>query len=60
MQRISKNYKRVDTRADDFKNKTNFLKLNEQSMHRQSKRIQTSSFQSRIPTHFRTRTFRNN
>ena len=32
MQRIPKNYKRVDLLADDYKNKANSFKLNEQAM----------------------------
>ena len=44
MQRIPKNYKRVDFVADDYKNKANSLKLNEQTMRGQTERIQTASF----------------
>ena len=44
MQLIPKNYKRVDFLADDYKNKANSLKLNEQAMRGQSERIQIASF----------------
>ena len=32
MQRISKNYKRVDLLADEYRNKANSFKLNEKAM----------------------------
>ena len=60
MQRIPKNYKWVDLLVDDYKNKANSLKLNEQAMRGQSERIKIASLQSRIPTEFRTRILRNN
>ena len=60
MQRIPKNYKRVDLLAYDYKNKANSLRLNEQGMHGQSERIQIASLQSRIRPEFRTRILRNN
>ena len=60
MQRIPKNNKRIDLLADDYENKVNFLKLNEQATRGQSERIQIASLQSRIPTEFRTRILRNN
>ena len=60
MERIPKNYKGVDLLVDDYKNKANSPKLNEQEMRGQSERIQIASLQSRIPTEFRTRILRNN
>ena len=60
MQRIPKNYKRLDLLADDYKSKTNFFNLNEQAMHGQSERIQIASLHSRIPPEVRTRILRNN
>ena len=54
MQRIPKNYKRVDLLADDYKNKANSLKSNEQAMRGQSERIQIASLQFRIAIEFRT------
>ena len=60
MQRIPKNYKRVDLLADDYKSKANFFNLNEKAMRGQSERIQIASLQSRIPPEFRTRILRNN
>ena len=60
MQRIPKNYKRVNLLVDDYKNKANSLKLNEQVMRGQYERIQIASLQSIIPTEFRTRILRNN
>ena len=60
IQHIPKNYKRVDLLADNYKNKPNSLKLNEQAMHGQSERIQIASPQSRIPAEFRTRILSNN
>ena len=60
MERIPKNNKGVDLLVDDYKNKANSPKLNEQAMRGQSERIQIASLQSRIPTEFRTRILRNN
>ena len=60
IQRIPKNYKRVDILTDDYKNKENSLKLNEQALRGQSERIQIASLQSRIPSEFRIRILRNN
>ena len=54
MERVPKNYKRVDLLVDDYKNKTNSPKLNEQAMRGQSERIQIASLQSRIAIEFRT------
>ena len=60
MQRILKNYKRVDLLVENYKNKANSLKLNEQTMGGQSEKIQIASLQTRIPTEFRTRILVNN
>ena len=60
MQRIPKNYKRVDLLADDYKSKANSFNFNEQAMRGQSERIQIALLQPRIPPEVRTRILRNN
>ena len=44
MQRMPKNYKRVDLLADDYKSKVNSFKLNEQAMRGQSERTKSHHF----------------
>ena len=60
MQRIPKNYKRVDFPADNDQNKATYLKLNKRAMSGLSDRPKIASLPSRIPTEFRTRISRNN
>ena len=46
IQCVPKKYKQVDLLADDYKNKVNSLKLNEQAMRGQSERTKLHHFSS--------------
>ena len=60
MQCITKNHKRVDFPADNFQNKTSYLKLKKPVMSGLSDRPKIASLPFGIPTEFRTRISKNN